>query len=109
MYEKIASEGRIVDHDLAHYEGDHLVFRPSGVSRDEVFRAFRDINRRFYSWPAVARRWRRLLSAYLPNRTEDHRALHALLISYVLFKLTGFQRYHARQRVYPMKDELARL
>jgi radical SAM superfamily enzyme YgiQ (UPF0313 family) len=106
LHAKVEAEGRIFDHDLSHYEGDHLVFQPQGVSRTDVFRAFWDINKRFYSWPALVRRWARLLSAHLPNRSAGHRLFRSIVMSYVLFKLSVFQRHHAKQRVYPMRHEL---
>jgi radical SAM superfamily enzyme YgiQ (UPF0313 family) len=109
LHARVEEEGRIFDHDLAHYEGDHLVYHPRGVTSEQVFQTFNLLNRKFYSWPAVAKRWGRFMRAYLPNRSAKHRAFHSLLMTYVLYKLSAFQRYHARQRVFPMAEEFARL
>jgi hypothetical protein len=41
------------------------------------------------------------MRAYWGSRKARHRAFGSLLISYVLMKLSLFQRYHARKRVFP--------
>jgi radical SAM superfamily enzyme YgiQ (UPF0313 family) len=37
FHQEVEREGRIVDYDLSHYEGDHLVFEPKRVSSDGSF------------------------------------------------------------------------
>jgi radical SAM superfamily enzyme YgiQ (UPF0313 family) len=32
FHKQVKTEGRIFDHDLSHYEGDHLVFKPKRVT-----------------------------------------------------------------------------
>ncbi len=101
FHRQVEAEGRIFDHDLAHYEGDHLVFEPPHVSPREVFDAFHTINREFYSRRAILKRWWRFVSTYLRNGNGRSRWLRALLLSYVFFKLSIFQRHHAREKVLP--------
>lgn len=101
FHRKMEAQGRIFDHDLAHYEGDHLVFQPKHVSAEEVFDAFRMINREFYSWTAILRRWWRFVSAYLKNGKGRSRWIRVGLLSYIFFKLSIFQRHHAQVRVLP--------
>jgi radical SAM superfamily enzyme YgiQ (UPF0313 family) len=98
---QVDDEGRIFDRDLAHYEGDHLVFEPRHVTAEEVFEIRKRLMRSFYSWRNIARRWWRLMRAYWGARKARGRAFGSLLISYVLVKLSLFQRYHARRRVLP--------
>jgi radical SAM superfamily enzyme YgiQ (UPF0313 family) len=97
-------EGRIFDHDLTHYDGDHLVFLPKRVSPAEVFAAFRNINRVFYSWRRILKRWWRFVATYLRNGTGLRRFPRSILLSYILLKLSMFQRHHAQQRVFAMRD-----
>jgi radical SAM superfamily enzyme YgiQ (UPF0313 family) len=99
----VAAEGRIFDRNLAHYEGDHLVFAPKHVTAEDVFAIRKGLMRSFYSWRNIARRWWRLMRAYWSARKARHRAFGSLLISYVLVKLSLFQRYHARKRVFPAR------
>ncbi len=101
FHRQMEAEGRIFDHDLAHYDGDHLVFQPKYVSTHEVADAFRIINGSFYSWKAILRRWWRFASTYLKNGKGLNWWLGALLRSYVFFKLSIFQRHHALERVMP--------
>jgi radical SAM superfamily enzyme YgiQ (UPF0313 family) len=105
FHDELEEEGRIFDHDLSHYEGDHLVFIPSSVSREAVFEAFRSINRRFYSWRSILRRWGRFEAAYLVRGTGHGtklaiRILRSVLLSAIYFKLSLFQRHHARMKVF---------
>jgi hypothetical protein len=100
FHQQMETEGRIFDPDLAHYEGDHLVFMPKKVSPDEVFHAFRRINRVFYSWPKILKRWWRFVSTYLGRGKQKDRLFRSLLLSYIFFKLSIFQRHHAREKVF---------
>lgn len=108
LHRQMEWQGRIEDRDLAHYDGDHLVFTPLHVSREETLEAFRTVNRRFYSWSAVVRRWGRLMQAFLGQRSGGgalRRLAPALLISGILFQLSIFQRGHMRRRVLPLARE----
>jgi radical SAM superfamily enzyme YgiQ (UPF0313 family) len=105
LHAQMETEGRIFDHDLAHYEGDHLVFRPKQVTPDQVFEAAIEVNRQFYSWRNVGRRWARFMWAFLRNSNNKHRLLGAVMTSVIIFKLTVFQRHHARVRVYKNGSE----
>jgi hypothetical protein len=100
FHRQMEEEGRIFDHNLAHYEGDHLVFTPRRVSPDEVFEAFHNINRVFYSWPRILKRWWRFVSTYLRKAKRGNRFMRALLLSYIFFKLSLFQRHHAQEKVF---------
>lgn len=101
FHREVDAEGRIFDRDLAHYEGDHLVFEPRSVTPADVFRTRKRLMRSFYSWRNIVRRWWRLMLAYWRGGKARGRVLGSLLITYVLIKLSTFQRYHARRRVYP--------
>ncbi len=103
FHREVETEGRIFDRNLAHYEGDHLVFAPKHVTAEEVFAIRKGLMRSFYSWRNITRRWWRLMRAYWGARKARHRAFGSLLISYVLVKLSLFQRYHARKRVFPAR------
>lgn len=102
FHDKARAEGRIIDDDLSHYEGDHLVIMPKRVTPEQVFEAFQNINRTFYSTRAMLRRWWRLISSYRTARNPFAWCFHAAVMTYVYFQLSTFQRDHAEQRVYPL-------
>ncbi len=105
FHAEVASEGRILDRDLSRYDGDHVVFRPRGVTPAEVVEAFERVNRSYYAAPAVVRRWWRHLAVLFGARRVRGRARRAAVLTFVLAKLSRFQRHHARQRVYALRRE----
>ncbi len=100
FHKKMNKEGRIYDHNLRHYEGDHLVFSPRDVTEDEVFEAFIAINKHFYSWKNIFRRWTRFVSTMSLKNGFFRQLFRMLIASVVLFKLSIFQKHHAHQKVY---------
>jgi len=102
FHKQVESEGRIFDKDLSHYEGDHLVFEPKRVTSDEVFEAFGRINKYFYSWKSILKRWWRFISTMSAGKNIFKWLFNSLIISFVLFKLSIFQRDHAQKKVYPI-------
>ncbi len=100
FHKKVESEGRIFDKDLSHYEGDHLVFTPKRVSPDDVYNAFHRINRIFYSWKNILKRWWRFISRYSGGENIMNLVFRSLFISYIFFQLSIFQRDHAQKKVY---------
>jgi len=102
FYKQVKSEGRIFDKNLSHYEGDHLVFKPKRLTPDEVFEAFGRINKYFYSWKSIIKRWWRFISAMSAGKNIFKWLFNSLLISFILFKLSIFQRDHAQKKVYPI-------
>jgi radical SAM superfamily enzyme YgiQ (UPF0313 family) len=102
FHDEVERDGRIVDRDLSHYEGDHLVFKPKRVSPEEVFEAFRRINKHFYSWKNIQKRWWRFITTMSPKGNLLWRMFRRLVLSFVLFKLSTFQRDHAQKKVYPV-------
>jgi radical SAM superfamily enzyme YgiQ (UPF0313 family) len=101
FHEKVKSEGRLIDEDLSHYEGDHLVLKPKQVTPGNVFDTFQKINRIFYSWKNILKRWWRFVSAYSGENDMLTMVFRTVFISYIFFKLSIFQKDHANQRVYP--------
>ena len=51
LHKRVVDEGRLTDSNLANYDGDHLVFKPKSVTANDVFRAYKRINRLFFSIP----------------------------------------------------------
>ena len=99
-HQEVEAEGRITDRDLSHYEGDHVVFSHKHLTAEQIHQAYKNVNRIFYSWKNIFRRWRRILA--LQRREESWRRflLKILIVTFVYFKLSYFQRHHARHRVF---------
>lgn len=102
FHQQVESEGRIVDEDLSHYEGDHLVFKPKRITAEEVFSAFRRINEYFYSRRSILKRWSRFIFRQNKGRNVVRRIFRGMLLSMIFLRLSIFQRDHAQKRVYPM-------
>lgn len=105
LHREVLAAGRIVDNDLRHYEGDHLVFRPRNVSATDVFDAYQQIPAAFYAWGAVVRRWWRLMRAFWTSPHGRHKLLRSALISGILFQLSRFQRVHGKRKVAPVMEQ----
>lgn len=105
FHNDVEKEGRIVDRDLSHYEGDHLVFKPKRASPEEVFEAFRNLNKHFYSWKNILKRWWRFVTTMSSKGNLAWRTFRVMLLSVFFFKLSFFERNHAQKRVYPFSFE----
>jgi radical SAM superfamily enzyme YgiQ (UPF0313 family) len=98
-YRQVEAEGRVTDRNLAHYEGDHLVFRHPHLTEKQVHEAYRRVNREFFSWRNIFRRWLRLIRLQQVEETIPQFMLKVLLFTGIYFKLSVFQRHHAQVRV----------
>lgn len=104
FYNLVEKEGRITDTNLAHYEGDHLVFKPKNVTHKEVFEAFKKINKTFYAWRNIFRRWLRFITTANFKGNFVERILRGAFLSAMLVKISIFQRDHAKHKVYQMSE-----
>ncbi|MBA4387262.1 MAG: B12-binding domain-containing radical SAM protein [Verrucomicrobia bacterium] len=57
LHKRLLAEGRIIDHDLAHYNTAHAVFRPKLMTTDELEHGYLGMYDHFYSWANILRRW----------------------------------------------------
>lgn len=72
LYRNMDAAGRIVDRDLRKYNTSHVVFKPSGMTAEELERGYRWMYKQFYSFQNILRRF--------PKNKSQRR-------SYVLFNL----------------------
>ncbi len=99
LYRKIVDEGRLVDDDLSHYEGDHLVFRHKHLTPEQIHAAYRTVVLGFYGWRAIIRRWWRFLWMQERHESIVRFAFRLAISSGIYFKLSVFQRHHAQVRI----------
>jgi len=77
LYRKMKAEGRILTDDWARYDMNHVVFRPRGISVEELQQGFNWAYSRLYSWPSIAKRLlgvRRNLQLFGPQNVGFRRA-----------------------------------
>ena len=71
LYERMKAEGRLTDGDLANYDTAHVVFKPKGMTAQELYEGYLWIYREVYSWRNILRRTpksaRQLVPYYLFN------------------------------------------
>ncbi len=99
-YREVEDEGRIVDRDLSHYEGDHVVFTHRHMTAGQIQGAYKNITRIFFSWKNIIRRFGRILSLQRREESWGKFLLKILILMFVYFKLSYFQRHHARHRIF---------
>jgi radical SAM superfamily enzyme YgiQ (UPF0313 family) len=100
LYDQMMDEGRIVDYNISHYEGDHLVFRHKNLSDQEIYFAYKEVNRRFFSIGSILRRWKRFIKKQRVNESLPQFLLKILVTTFIYFELSIFQGHHARKRVF---------
>ncbi|MBT8379573.1 MAG: radical SAM protein [Ignavibacteria bacterium] len=100
LYFKAKSEGRLIDGDLSHFEGDHVLFKHKHLTEDEIYEAYRSVNKIFYSWINIFKRWLRFLYKQSKQESVQQFILKMLITTVIYFKLSIFQRHHAQKRVF---------
>jgi radical SAM superfamily enzyme YgiQ (UPF0313 family) len=56
LYEKMNATGRIIDYNLEKYNTAHVVYKPIGMTADELYQGYRFMYRQFYSFINIMRR-----------------------------------------------------
>jgi radical SAM superfamily enzyme YgiQ (UPF0313 family) len=57
LHRRMEAAGRIIDHNLEHYNTAHVVFTPAGMTADELYKGYLWMYRRFYSIKNIIRRY----------------------------------------------------
>ncbi len=99
LYQEVADEGRIIDDDLSHYEGDHVVFRHKHLTADQIFEAYSRVTLHFYSWRKILQRWLRFMRKQSRQESWPQFFLKLAILSVIYFEISVFQRHHARVKI----------
>jgi radical SAM superfamily enzyme YgiQ (UPF0313 family) len=99
LYKKVVLEGRLLDTDLSHYEGDHLLFRHKHLTPEQIHDAYRTVVLGFYRWSAIIRRWWRFMRMQERNERLSQFVFRLVISTGIYFKLSIFQRHHALVRI----------
>ena len=66
FHRRMKEAERIVDDDLSHYDTAHVVFRPEGMTAEELYDGYLRVYRKIYSFRNILRRMPRTLSQIAP-------------------------------------------
>jgi hypothetical protein len=100
FYDKVVSEGRLLDDDISHYEGDHVLFKHNNLSEHEIYDAYKRVNKIFYSWKNIFKRWIKFMSIQSVQESIPEFLLKIAVTTVIYFKLSIFERHHAQKRVF---------
>ena len=81
IYEQYVQEGRILSRDWDLYDMGHVVFRPKKMTAEQLQEGHDWINRRFYSYPSMFKRFlplRRSHQIFIPSNWGMRRAWRRL-------------------------------
>lgn len=99
---ELKEQGRLLDTDIAKYDGCHVIVRPRLVAPEKVLETYGRVLASFYSWPSILKRYLRYLRGrpwlgLLPG------SLRATVIgSAVFWHLSLLYRRHTRVRIVPL-------
>ena len=57
LHKSMEAAGRITDRDLTKYNTAHVVFSPTGMTKEELYKGYRRMYRKFYSFYNIIRRY----------------------------------------------------
>jgi radical SAM superfamily enzyme YgiQ (UPF0313 family) len=100
FYDKVVSQGRLLDDDISHYEGDHVLFEHKNLSEEEIYAAYKRVNKIFYSWKNIIKRWIKFIFKQSVQESIPRFLLKIAVTTVIYFKLSIFQRHHAQKRVF---------
>lgn len=98
LYKRLEQEGRIIERDWSKYDTQHVVFKPAGMSPDDLLQGYRKVLRSVYSFNAISRKLRHYWDTDFwkhPNKVDPvkfiFRLLFAIRLATLLFS-TNFDR-----------------
>ena len=100
FYDKVLAEGRLLDDDISHYEGDHVLFQHNNLSEKEIYDAYKRVNKIFYSWKNIFKRWVIFISKQSAQESIPRFILKIVITTIIYYKLSIFQKHHAQARVF---------
>ncbi|NWF88696.1 MAG: radical SAM protein [Ignavibacteriaceae bacterium] len=99
-YYQVLAEDRIIDFDISHYEGDHVVFKHKYLTEEQIYMCYKKVNEYFFSWKNIFSRWLKIILKQNKEENTIQFLLKILMVTFIYFKLSIFQKHHAEKRVY---------
>ena len=109
LHKKMVDENRIIDNDITHYEGDHVLFRHRHLTEEQIYYYYERTIKIFYSWKNILKRWWKFASMQTFDGSPKEYLLKTVLGSVIYFKLSIFQRHHAQERVFDKRRDVKSL
>lgn len=106
LHKKMVDENRIIDNDITHYEGDHVLFRHKHLTEEQIYYYYEKVIKIFYSWKNILKRWWKFVSMQSFDGSLKEYLLKTVLGSVIYFKLSIFQRHHAQERVFDKRRNI---
>jgi radical SAM superfamily enzyme YgiQ (UPF0313 family) len=82
IYKQMEAEGRIIERDWSKYDMEHVVYKPKGMTPEELQQGHDWANSRFYSYPSILKRignLRRSLMVFGPMNWDLRKAWKKVL------------------------------
>jgi hypothetical protein len=57
LHQKLAAEGRIVDHDWSNYNTNNVVYEPRGMTAQQLFDGYFQLQKAVHTVPAIVQRF----------------------------------------------------
>src|SRR5574338_377344 len=105
LHKRMIDENRIIDDDITHYEGDHVLFRHKHLTEEQIYYYYERTIKIFYSWKNIFKRWWKFVSMQSFDGLIKEYLLKTVLGSVIYFKLSIFQRHHAQERVFDKRKK----
>ena len=109
LHKKMVDENRIIDNDITHYEGDHVLFRHKHLTEEQIYYYYERTIKIFYSLKNILKRWWKFASMQTFDGSPKEYLLKTVLGSVIYFKLSIFQRHHAQERVFDKRRDVKSL
>lgn len=109
LHKKMIDENRIIDNDITHYEGDHVLFRHKHLTEEQIYYYYERTIKIFYSWKNIFKRWWKFAFMQNYDCSIKEYLLKTVLGSIIYFKLSIFQRHHAQERVFNRRKNIKSL
>jgi radical SAM superfamily enzyme YgiQ (UPF0313 family) len=99
LHQQVVDEGRLVDRDLSHYEGDHIVFRHKHLTDEQIHEAYARVTMGFYSWRNIFGRWAKFMKKQEKHGSWRNHLLKLFILTFIYVKLSIFQRHHGLVKI----------
>src|SRR5574338_59329 len=105
LHKRMIDENRIIDDDITHYEGDHVLFRHKHLTEEQIYYYYERTIKIFYSWKNIFKRGWKFVSMQSFYGLLKEYLLKTALGTVIYFKLSIFQRHHAQERVFDKRKK----
>jgi len=100
----MVDENRIIDNDITHYEGDHVLFRHKHLTEEQIYYYYERTIKIFYSWKNILKRWWKFVSMQTFEGSLKEYLLKTVLGSVIYFKAFNLSETSIAQEKFSTKE-----